>query len=636
MAHYNFKKITVVPPAKDFVDIVLSKTQRKTPTVVHKHYKISRIRTFYMRKVKFTQQTFHDKLTQILTDFPKLEDVHPFYADLMNVLYDKDHYKLALGQINTARHLIDNVSKDYCRLLKYGDSLYRCKQLKKAAMGRMCTIMKRQKQSLEYLEQVRQHLSRLPSIDPNTRTLLICGFPNVGKSSFINKITRADVEVQPYAFTTKSLYVGHTDYKYLRWQVIDTPGILDHSLEERNTIEMQAITALAHLRAVVLYVMDPSEQCGYSIEQQIELFNNIKPLFVNKPLLICTNKVDVIRLEDLPKEKAEQFKVFEESGIPILSMSTLTEEGVMDVKIQACEKLLQYRIDTKIKGRKVNDVMNRLHVAMPAKRDNKERPPCIPESVQSLKKTMDTDVKSKKKSLRELEMEEGDEYTLDLRKHWNLPNEEEKYDIIPEIWQGHNVADFIDPDIMKKLDELEKEEEMREQAGYYDNESEEEDDEMKEIRKTARKIREKRKIIMLESKEKRRVEKPKLPRKKMSTDKMSRELGALGIEMDSDEDTHLNQMRSRSKSRKVLKRKREESMDVDKPRSRSRSVSKAPRDQSGVRDAKMARKVKTIARKAQVPRNRNAKKGEGDRVILNMKPKHLFAGKRKGGKTDRR
>lgn len=636
MAHYNFKKITVVPPAKDFVDIVLSKTQRKTPTVVHKHYKISRIRTFYMRKVKFTQQTFHDKLTQILTDFPKLEDVHPFYADLMNVLYDKDHYKLALGQINTARHLIDNVSKDYCRLLKYGDSLYRCKQLKKAAMGRMCTIMKRQKQSLEYLEQVRQHLSRLPSIDPNTRTLLICGFPNVGKSSFINKITRADVEVQPYAFTTKSLYVGHTDYKYLRWQVIDTPGILDHSLEERNTIEMQAITALAHLRAAVLYVMDPSEQCGYSIEQQIELFNNIKPLFVNKPLLICTNKVDVIRLEDLPTEKAEQFKVFEESGIPLLSMSTLTEEGVMDVKIQACEKLLQYRIDTKIKGKKVNDVMNRLHVAMPAKRDNKERPPCIPESVQSLKKTMDTDVKSKKKSLRDLEIEEGDEYTVDLRKHWNLPNEEEKYDIIPEIWQGHNVADFIDPDIMKKLDELEKEEEMREQAGYYDNESEEEDDEMKEIRKTARKIRGKRNIIMLESKEKRRVEKPKLPRKKMSTDKMNRELGALGIEMDSDEDTHLNQMRSRSKSRKALKRKREESMDVDKPRSRSRSVSKAPRDQSGVRDAKMARKVKTIGRKAQVPRNREAKKGEGDRVILNMKPKHLFAGKRKGGKTDRR
>ena len=39
--------------------------------------------------------------------FPNFDDVHPFYADLMNVLYDKDHYKLALGQMNTARHLVD-------------------------------------------------------------------------------------------------------------------------------------------------------------------------------------------------------------------------------------------------------------------------------------------------------------------------------------------------------------------------------------------------------------------------------------------------------------------------------------------------------------------------------------------------
>jgi nucleolar GTP-binding protein len=48
-------------------------------------------------------------------------------------------------------------------------------------------------------------MSRLPSIDPATRTLLLCGYPNVGKSSLMNKLTRADVEVQPYAFTTKSL-----------------------------------------------------------------------------------------------------------------------------------------------------------------------------------------------------------------------------------------------------------------------------------------------------------------------------------------------------------------------------------------------------------------------------------------------
>merc|ERR1712227_1057887 len=331
---------TTVPTAKDFTDIVLSKTQRKTPTVVHRHFKISRIRAFYMRKVKFTQTNFSEKLTQILSEFPKLEDIHPFYADLMNVLYDRDHFKLALGQINTVRHMVDNVARDYVRLLKYGDSLYRCKQLKRAALGRMATIMKRQAQSLAYLEQVRQHLSRLPSIDPNTRTIIICGFPNVGKSSFINKITRADVEVQPYAFTTKSLYVGHTDYKYLRWQVIDTPGILDHPLENRNTIEMQAITALAHLRAAVLYFMDPSEQCNYTLEQQKSLFDSIKPLFANKPLIVVANKTDVIKRTDLSEEKEAVLAAIEkESELEIMNMSTVTEDGVMDVKTKSCEIL---------------------------------------------------------------------------------------------------------------------------------------------------------------------------------------------------------------------------------------------------------------------------------------------------------
>ncbi len=61
-----------------------------------------------------------------------------------------------------------------------------------SAQGRMCTLMKRQGPSLRYLEEVRQHMGRLPSIDPNTRTLLVCGYPNVGKSSFMNKVRWQD------------------------------------------------------------------------------------------------------------------------------------------------------------------------------------------------------------------------------------------------------------------------------------------------------------------------------------------------------------------------------------------------------------------------------------------------------------
>ncbi|KAI1788027.1 nucleolar GTP-binding protein 1-domain-containing protein [Ganoderma leucocontextum] len=184
-----------------------------------------------------------------------------------------------------SRHLIDHVAKDYVWLLKFGDSLYRCKQLKRAALSRMAMIMRRQNEVLEFLEEVRKHISRLPAIDPTAPTLLICGYPN------------------PYAFTTKSLFVGHLDYHYMRWQVIDTPGILDHPLEEMNNIEMQSITVLAHLKACVLYFMDLSEQCGYSVEAQCQLFNAIKPLFANKPTVIVLNKADVSRLDDLAPER---------------------------------------------------------------------------------------------------------------------------------------------------------------------------------------------------------------------------------------------------------------------------------------------------------------------------------------------
>ena len=520
MSHYNFKKITVVPSSKDFVDIVLSRTQRKTPTVIRKHYKISRIRQFYTRKIKFTQQTFHDKLTAILTEFPKLDDVHPFYADLMNVLYDKDHYKLALGQINTAKHLIDNVAKDYVRLMKFGDSLYRCKQLKRAALGRMCTIMKRQNQSLQYLEQVRQHLARLPSIDPNTRTILICGFPNVGKSSFMNKVTRADVEVQPYAFTTKSLFVGHMDYRYLRWQVVDTPGILDHSLEERNTIEMQAITALAHLRSAVLYVMDISEQCGHSIEEQVELFNNIKPLFTNKPLIIALNKIDIVCPDELREDAKALLTAFEQDGVTVFPMSTVTEEGIVDIKTRACDLLLAQRVETKLKSRKMPEVLNRLHLAVPAPRDDVDRPPFIPPGAKVKSSTAVAAMElgtgdeaaagpPRRKLERDIELEMAEDYFLDLKKNYVI-DESERYDDIPEILDGKNVADYIDPDIMQRLEELEREEEMREAAGVYD--SEPEDEETVETRKIATAIRRKKALLRKQSWDKKSRNYPTMPR----------------------------------------------------------------------------------------------------------------------------
>ncbi|CAG9799298.1 unnamed protein product [Chironomus riparius] len=649
MSLYNFKKIMVVPPAKSFIDIMLSRTQRKTPTVVHKHYKISRIRAFYMRKVKYTQQNFHDRLSQIIQDFPKLDDVHPFYADLMNVLYDKDHYKLALGQLNMARHLIDNVAKEYVRLLKYGDSLYRCKQLKKAALGRMATITKRQASNLTYLEQVRQHLSRLPTIDPYTRSIILTGFPNVGKSSFMNKITRAEVEVQPYAFTTKSLFVGHTDYKYLRWQIIDTPGILDHPLEDRNVIEMQAITALAHLRACVLYIMDISEQCGHTLEEQIHLYESIKPLFANKPLMIVINKVDIIKLEELDETRKNVLAgVLNDENVPVIQMSTVNEEGVMQVKIEACERLLGFRVDHKLKTKKVENILNRLHVAMPEKRDEKERPTFIPDCVLQ-KREVENVIKQKRKLEKDIEEEMGDDYILDLKKHYVTIPEEERYDIIPEFLEGHNIADYIDPDIFEKLEELEREEGLRLDSGYYEPPKLNIDETLQEIRDMARQIRTKRFTLRDNKRLAPRADKPKIPRHKLphvrdrKVDKLKNTMEELGVDMSTKEDSNFNKSKIHVRRSlvpaiggKAEKRKDKESSAIVKSTGQTLKR-KAPKHELGLTNVVVKKKAQIMAKHDIAKKlKKMCLKGEADRFIGDLKPKHLFSGKRGNGKTDRR
>lgn len=64
---------------------------------------------------------------------------------------------------------------------------------------------------------------------------------------------------------------------------------------------------------------------------------------------------------------------------------------------------------------------------------------------------MQTDMKL----LRDTQEEQGADFSVDLRAEWDLKDPSWRYDDIPEILEGKNVADFIDPDIMSKLEALE-------------------------------------------------------------------------------------------------------------------------------------------------------------------------------------
>ncbi|MCJ1335599.1 Nucleolar GTP-binding protein 1 [Bachmanniomyces sp. S44760] len=649
----TWKEIQPVPTSQEFLDIVLSRTQRRLPTQIRSGFKISRIRGFYTRKVKYTQETFTDKLSAILEGFPRLQDIHPFHKDLLNTLYDADHFRIALGQLSTAKHLIETVSRDYVRLLKYAQSLFQCKQLKRAALGRMATICRRLKDPLVYLEQVRQHLGRLPSIDPNTRTLLICGYPNVGKSSFLRSITRADVDVQPYAFTTKSLFVGHFDYKYLRFQAIDTPGILDHPLEEMNTIEMQSITAIAHLRSVILYFMDLSEQCGYSVQAQIQLFESIKPLFANKLVFIIINKIDIARPEDLETEnKARLDSILKSGDVELLQLSCTTTEGVNEVKNSACERLIADRVAQKLKtgsnntgniSGRLGDVLTRIHVAQPL--DGVLREAYIPDAVKRMKK-FDKNDPNRPRLARDVEEEEGGAgvYNIDLKNKYLLENDDWKHDRVPEVFQGKNVYDHIDPDIEARLAALEEEEEKLEANGYYQSDDSIEDADEADIRMKAELIREKRVLIRNDAKMKKSLKnRAVIPRtalrKKLST--MEDSLDRLGFDT-----TNISaRARSQSRGRSALRSRSatEDVMDLDTPTdpmgvlpTKSRARSQSNRREDGVTSLTSRSKADRLQKLGQQKMNRMARQGEADRHVPATMPKHLFSGKRSMGKTQRR
>lgn len=236
------------------------------------------------------------------------------------------------------------------------------------------------------------------------------------------------------------------------------------------------------------------------------------------------------------------------------------------------------------------------------------------------------------KTERDIEMELGDDYVLDFKKKYDVPDEE-KYDVAPELWQGLNVADFVDPNIVQHVSKLEEEEARREQEGFYDMTSDEDED-MEDIRVLAKEIRE-RKALMKAERRTDHTTKPRLTRSQTTRKRdrnvsnLASNMNSLGVDLDSEGETHYKKSAARSRSR-----------DASRPRltepSVDRSVSEFSRSESCMRDEKMIHKARKLKVKQQKTWRTTARKGEADRTIPNLRAKHLLSGKRKLGKTQRR
>jgi len=221
---------------------------------------------------------------------------------------------------------------------------------------------------------------------------------------------------------------------------------------------MQSITALAHLNACILFFVDISETCGHTIVSQVKLFKNIKPLFQAKPLVIVLSKVDLTKYKDLDKESKDAIEeIQKEHNAFVIQMSNSSQEGIQEVKSNACKLLLDMRLTQKAKdSKKIEGILNRMHVAQPKGRQGVNVKPNVPESV------LLGDTKKEGPTIKQLQEEYGGAgvFNVPIEEHYMLEKEEWRYDAWPEFYNGSNVLDYYDADIEAKLQKLEDEEDL--------------------------------------------------------------------------------------------------------------------------------------------------------------------------------
>jgi nucleolar GTP-binding protein len=313
-------KIPLVLSAGELIDVAFrraAKEGRAALAVGGPRY--ARVRRAEGRRVKVASRTVCSKLGKVLR--VRLEDLPPFYYELVDATIGIDRLQRALADLERAQGKIKKLERLYLQRIKRTREVEEAYAYRREFYGKLASILKRLDKQLKFLAEAGDTVKGYPTVE-DTFTVVISGSPNVGKSTLLRAITPAEPKVESYPFTTQRILLGYFERGHRRYQVVDTPGLLDRSLEDRNPIEKQAVLALKHLADVVLYIFDPSQSCGYPVEEQVNTYREIKGAFKN--VIPVVNKADL-----LSKEGLEEF--LELLGEEAYICSAEEGEGVAEV-----------------------------------------------------------------------------------------------------------------------------------------------------------------------------------------------------------------------------------------------------------------------------------------------------------------
>ncbi len=295
----NFQDLHSVSDSKFYLDQAFKKSKLHGEHVFARNSseQIIRITKTESEKLKVFTKTLKEYMDDIVKKFPNIDNLPEIYTELIRLTLDYDYLKKSLGALTWTTKRLDELSAKYLGYLKKCERKDDVTAVMKGYYGRIGSVMRQVDKNLKYIEEARKIMKNYPTLKTDLFTVAITGFPNIGKSTLLSKLTPAKPEIQNYAFTTKQINQGYANYSNRRVQFVDTPGVLDRS--KMNNIELQAFLVLKYLVHLVVYVIDLTEP--YPIKQQEELLEKLKE--EDKPIIIYLSKADIIDEKSIAKAR---------------------------------------------------------------------------------------------------------------------------------------------------------------------------------------------------------------------------------------------------------------------------------------------------------------------------------------------